>query len=290
MNPRGYRFGLILLLALATALWLAAPSGFRSFEAFAAPSADPWPRWKAADGNNRAEIDFAAWNDLLQSYLVPSPEGINLYRYGAVSARDRAVLDRFVGGLAALPISTYNRAQQRAYWINLYNALTVKVVLDNSADGPVDSIMDINISPGFFSFGPWDKKLLRIEDEAISLNDIEHRILRPLWRDPRIHYVLNCASIGCPNLGARAYGAKDMETRLDAAARAFINHPRGARFENGDLVVSSIYDWFIEDFGDDEAGVLAHLRQYAAPALAEKLAGHRRLDRSTYDWRLNGAE
>ncbi len=132
--------------------------------------------------------------------------------------------------------------------------------------------------------------MLRIEGEAISLNDIEHRILRPLWRDPRIHYVLNCASIGCPNLGARAYGAKDMETRLDAAARAFINHPRGARFENGDLVVSSIYDWFIEDFGDDEAGVLAHLRQYAAPALAEKLAGHRRLDRSTYDWRLNGAE
>ncbi|MDP7549488.1 MAG: DUF547 domain-containing protein [Alphaproteobacteria bacterium] len=290
MKMRGFRLGLILLLMLGTAFWLAAPAGFRSFEALAAPSADPWPRWQAADENNPAVIEFSAWDDLLHRYLIPSSGGINLFRYGAVSAADRGELDRFVARLAALPISTYNRAQQRAYWINLYNALTVKVVLDNSPDGPVDSIMDINISPGFFSFGPWDKKLLRIEGEAISLNDIEHRILRALWGDPRIHYALNCAAMGCPNLEARAYGAKDMEARLDAAARAFINHPRGVRFEDGELVVSSIYDWFTEDFGGGEAGVLAHLRQYAAPALAEKLARHGRLDRSTYDWRLNGAE
>lgn len=165
------------------------------------------------------------------------------------------------------------------------------MVLDHDGEnGLAASIKDINISPGLFSFGPWDKKLLTIEGEAVSLNDIEHRILRPLWRDPRIHYALNCASLGCPNLDAKAFSARDMNARLDAAARAFINHPRGARFEDGELVVSSIYDWFMEDFGGDEAGVLAHLRQYAAPALAEKLAKHGRLDRSTYDWRLNGAE
>ncbi len=289
MKLHGYRFGLVLLAAITAAIWLAAPSGFRSFEASAAPSAEPWARWQAADETNAAEIDFTPWNNLLQRYLVPAPKGINLFRYGTVSATGRAELDQFVAKLAALPISTYSRAQQQAFWINLYNALTVKVVLDHTgAGGPVDSIMDINISPGFFSFGPWDKKLLRIEGEAISLNDIEHRILRPLWRDPRIHYALNCASLGCPNLAARAYMAKTMEARLDAAARAFINHSRGVRFEAGDLIASSIYDWFIEDFGGDEAGVLAHLRQYATPALAEKLAQHGRLDRFTYDWRLNG--
>jgi hypothetical protein len=288
LKTRGFRKALALLLVLATAFWLAVPSGFWSFEALAAPSADPWPRWQAADENNSAEIDFSTWDDLLQHYLTPSPDDINLFRYGAVNAADRAALDQFVARLAGLAISAHNRAQQRAYWINLYNALTVKVVLDNSPDGPVDSIMDINISPGFFSFGPWDKKLLRIEGEAISLNDIEHRILRPLWRDPRIHYVLNCASLGCPNLAAKAYVAKDMEARLDAAARTFINHPRGVRLEAGELVVSSIYDWFVADFGDG-TGVLAHLRKYATPALAEKLANHSRPDRYTYDWRLNGA-
>jgi hypothetical protein len=276
-----------LAFILAASFWLGAPSGFRSFEALAAPSADPWRRWQAADPNNPAEIGFAAWDNLLQRYLVPSQNGINLFRYGFVTAADKVRLDDLVAGLAALPISTYKRAQQRAYWINLYNAVTVKVVL---AHYPVDSIMDINISPGFFSFGPWDKKLLQIEGEAVSLNDIEHRILRPLWNDPRTHYALNCASIGCPNLDTRAYTAEDMEVRLNAAVGAFINHPRGVRFEDGELVVSSIYDWFIADFGDDEAGVIAHLRQYAKPALAEKLVKHGRLDRTTYDWRLNGAD
>lgn len=288
MKLRGFRLGLVLPAAITAAFWLAAPPEFRSSAALAAPSADPWLRWRTADENNPAEIDFAAWDDLLQRFLTPSAAGINLFRYGAVAAADRAILDGMVAKLAALPISTYSRARQLAYWINLYNALTVKVVLDNSRDGLAASILDIDISPGFFSNGPWDKKLLRIEGEAISLNDIEHRILRPLWRDPRIHYALNCASLGCPNLGATAYRAKGMEARLDAAARAFINHPRGVRFENGDLVVSSIYDWFIEDFGGGNAGVLTHLKRYAAPALAEELTRHGRLDRSSYDWRLNG--
>ncbi len=284
---RQYRVGLGLMLALAAIIWLAAPSGFRSFEALAAPSADPWPRWRAADAKNSTPVDFTAWDGLLQRYLVAAPDGINLFRYGAVTDADKAVLDRLVVRLAALPISSYNRDQQRAYWVNLYNAVTVKVVL---AHYPVETIMDINISPGFFSFGPWDKKLLRIEGQAVSLNDIEHRILRPLWTDPRIHYALNCASMGCPNLAAMAYTAQDMEARLDAAARRFINHPRGVRFEDGELVVSSIYDWFIADFGGDEAGVLAHLRQYAEPALAKKLGDHGRLDSATYDWRLNDAK
>jgi hypothetical protein len=287
MKLPGYCISLILLAAIAITPSPAPASGFRSFEALAAPGADPWPRWNQADEQNAAEIDFSAWDALLRRYLTPSPGGINLFRYGAVSAADRAELDQLVAKLAALPISAYNRAQQLAFWINLYNALTVKVVLDN---GPVASIRDIDISPGFFSDGPWDKKLLRIEGESVSLNDMEHRILRPLWRDPRIHYALNCASIGCPNLGTGAYGAKDMEARLEAAARAFINHPRGVRFEDGALVVSSIYDWFIEDFGGSEAGVVSHLQRYAAPALAEKLAKHGRLDRASYDWRLNGAE
>lgn len=111
MKLRGYRLGLILPLCLAAAFWLAAPSGFRSFEALAAPSADPWPRWQTADQSNNATISFTAWNKLLQRYLTPAPKGINLFRYGAVTAADKANLDQLVARLAALPIGTYNRAQ-----------------------------------------------------------------------------------------------------------------------------------------------------------------------------------
>ena len=147
------------------------------------------------------------------------------------------------------PVSSLNRGEQLAYWINFYNALTVQVILDHY---PTDSILDIKISPGFFSIGPWDKKLVTVEGEELSLNDMEHRILRPIWRDPRIHYGVNCASIGCPNLLTTAYTADNVDGLLTENAVAYVNHPRGASLQNGALTVSSIYDWFEEDFGGNE--------------------------------------
>jgi hypothetical protein len=158
------------------------------------------------------------------------------------------------------------------------------VVLDHY---PVDSIKDIDISPGFFSSGPWDKKLVTIEGQGLSLNDIEHRILRPVWQDPRIHYGVNCASMGCPNLQRKAFTAQNTDGLLDKAAREYVNHPRGVSMEDGDLVVSSIYDWFQEDFGGSEAGVIEHLMQYAEPGLKQKLQGFDDIDDDRYDWSLN---
>ena len=272
-----------LYFALLPAL---AQADFRSLEALAAPSADPWSYWQTSDESNVRTIDFSVWGNILRRYVAPSQYGINLFKYADVAANDRAAIDGLVSSLAALPIRSYNRAQQMAYWINLYNVLTVKVVLDN---GPVKTIRDIDISPGFFSDGPWGKKLLKIEGQGVTLNDIEHRILRPFWKDPRIHYALNCASLGCPNLGTRAYEASNLDEQLDIAAYTFINHPRGARLENGEMIVSSIYDWFTLDFGGDEAGVIAHLRKYAGPDLIAALDKHGRLDRAEYNWKLNGS-
>ena len=90
---------------------------------------------------------------------------------------------------------------------------------------PVDSIRDI--SSGFFSPGPWKKELLNVEGQSLTLNDIEHRILRPIWQDPRIHYAVNCASLGCPNLPVIAFSEDNTDAMLDRAAQQFINHPRG---------------------------------------------------------------
>lgn len=251
----------------------------------AAPQAEPWPRWQVHDASNDARIDHGDWGEILRGYLVKSTDGINRFDYAGVSEADRAGLDRYLERMSQTSISTYNRDGQRAYWINLYNALTVREVLRFY---PVTSIREI--SSGFFSFGPWDKELIEIEGEELTLNDIEHRILRPVWRDARIHYALNCASIGCPNLQPQVFSGENGDAMLDRAAREFINHPRGARVLDGKLQVSSIYVWFIDDFGGDDAGVIRHLRQYADARLADELKNIGRIDDHDYDWSLNSVE
>lgn len=253
--------------------------------ATAAPEAELWPRWQAHDAASTARIDHAAWGRFLGKYLRVAADGPNRVTYGAVTAADRDELAGYLASLAATPITRFNRAEQLAFWINLYNALTVRVILDH---WPVASIRDIDISPGLFSDGPWGKKLIAVEGEMLSLNDIEHRILRPVWRDARVHYAVNCASVGCPDLAPRPYLGETADRMLTDAAVNFVNSPRGVHVDDGgELTVSSIYDWFIADFGGTDAAVLDHLRRYAAPALAARLVGRARIDGHAYDWRIN---
>ena len=255
-----------------------------SIEALFAPRAELWERWTAHDPASAASIDHAAWDRFLETYLSKAKDGVNRVAYGRVTRADRQALNEYIAGLARKTISGYNRSEQLAYWINLYNALIVKVVLDHY---PVKSIRDIDISPGWFSDGPWNKKLIKVENESLSLNDIEHRILRPIWRDARIHYAVNCAAAGCPNLQPMAFTAAGADDMLSGAAREYTNSPRGARIEGGSLIVSSIYVWFQEDFGDSDAGVIAHLKRYASPELQAKLAQTEGIGSHAYDWGLN---
>lgn len=253
----------------------------------AAPEADLWAYWDAADPSTARSIDHKAWDAFLAEHVKPAADGINRVEYADVSDGDREKLNAYIDKLTGLEIRGYARSEQLAYWINLYNALTVQVVLDHY---PVDSIKDIDISPGFFSSGPWGKKLVDIEGEKLSLDDIEHRILRPIWQDPRIHYAVNCASIGCPNLAREAYTAANANELLERGAVAYINHPRGAAPTADGLVVSSIYEWFTEDFGGTEQGVLDHLAEYADAALEREIESGMEIDRYRYDWSLNDAD
>ena len=253
-----------------------------------APKSELWERWATHSPLAAGTIDHSAWNVFLASNLVSQADGINRIAYAKVSEADRKRLDDYLSSLSALRISEFSRDEQRAYWINLYNALTVRTILDHY---PVDSIRDISISPGFFSIGPWGKKLIAVEGEEVSLDDIEHRILRPIWKDPRIHYAVNCASLGCPKLMPRAFTASNSDELLEQGARDFINSAHGARFDSdARLTASSIYDWFQEDFGDNEAGVIAHLHLYAHPTLKKKLEGIDEVYDFEYDWTLNDVD
>jgi hypothetical protein len=247
------------------------------------PDSELWGIWNVADESSTATIDHGDWQQVLDAYLVTAgTDGINRFDYANITDGDRARLKGYIEQLAAIDPRTYPRTEQRAYWINLYNALTVDVVLQYY---PVKSIRDIE--RGLLGSGPWKKQLVEVAGQPLTLNDIEHRILRPIWRDPRTHYAVNCASLGCPNLAARAYTAADIDSLLDEAARAYINHPRGVAFENGRLTLSSIYNWFDVDFGESDVAVLEHLAKYAAPDLAGRLAGYDGRIKYDYDWRLN---
>lgn len=240
-------------------------------------------QWQKSDANSSVTVDHSKWGDILSAYLVEGQDGLNRFRYGSVSQADKEKLETYLLGLQRQSVSALNRDEQFAYWINLYNALTIDVVLDHY---PVRSIRDIGIS-GFFAIGPWKASLVTVEGQDLSLDDIEHKILRGSWKDPRIHYAVNCASIGCPNLQPVPFASADLETMLDAAAAAYVNHPRGARIEKGRLLVSSIYSWFKVDFGNSDAGVLAHLARYADDDLKKGLSGLSRVSGYDYDWTLN---
>lgn len=253
----------------------------------AAPKAELWSRWLSDDPASTIRVDHSAWDDFLAAYVGEGKDGgINRVAYDWVTGVDRTALSAYIASLEATPVSRLNRAEQLPFWINLYNALTVRVVLEHY---PVGSIREIDISPGLFLSGPWGKKLATIENEAVSLDDIEHRILRPIWKDPRVHYAVNCASIGCPDLQVQAFTAENADKLLTEAARGYINHPRGARVEDGRLTVSSIYDWFKADFGGTDETVIAHLKRYADGALKNALDDARKIDGYAYDWALNDA-
>jgi len=252
----------------------------------AAPKARLWPRWEAHEPGSTLRVDHTAWAALLEHLLRPQPDGRRLVAYRDAGPAERAALEAYLATLSTTPVSRLSRPEQMAFWINLYNALTVKVVLDH---WPVRSIRDIDISPGLFADGPWGARLITVEGEPLGLDDIEHRILRPIWRDPRIHYAVNCASMGCPDLAAEPYLADRLDAQLDRAGFDFVNHPRAVRIEKGKLFVSSIYHWFKEDFGGNDRAVVEHLCAYAAPPLAMVLQKYERIDGHAYDWAINAA-
>ncbi len=274
------RFSFFLIVFLLGLTLSTARAGF--VDDLFAPKVETWAQWEASDPDSKIRVKHLAWARFLAKYVELPPDGINRVAYHKVSKADREKLESYLVALGDVSVSALRRDEQLAYWINFYNALTVKVILDHY---PVASIRDIDISPGLFADGPWDAKQARVAGLELSLNDIEHRILRPIWKDPRVHYAINCASIGCPNLQTFVFEGDKIEEMLEETAFEYINHPRGVRVEDGALIVSSIFVWFEEDFGG-ASGVLRHLKKYADPALKEALTGATIGD-DEYDWSLN---
>ena len=187
-----------------------------------------------ANDESTETIDHSAWTALLQEYVTEDAGGVNLVDYARLKSERGDELKAYLTDMQAIPIEDYSLDEQFAFWVNLYNAATVNVMIDN---WPLDSIRDI----GLLGAGPWDDEVATVSGRKLTLNNIEHDILRPEWGDVRVHYAVNCASTGCPNLATVAYTAEALNPMLEAAATAFINHPRGFGGEKGAIIASSIF-------------------------------------------------
>ena len=269
---------LAALLALLPGAALAAVLGY------GAPLAEFAPATQAAlAGASTSPGGF--YGRFLERYLATeTPDGIVRFRYRTVTAEDRAALEAWLGAEAQRGPRGLSRDEQFAYWTNLYNALTVARVLK---DYPVSSILDLKRWP--WSFGPWDEDLITVQGVALSLNAIEHRILRPLFAEPRVHFALNCASLGCPNLQPQPFTGDHLEADLQGALEAYLAHPRGIAFEDGELKLSSLFDWYRGDFPPGRGALLAYLAAAAPEALRPKLRAYEGPIAFRYDWALNDA-
>ncbi len=304
------RLPALSLIICALSLWHSAPSAARAGASPLSPTAGqavPGPvntsrplagqavlQAEATEEMAAAVSDTAAvlpvparaWDQLLRQYVAePDAQGLARFDYAALKASrgDYIILTDYIAYLEAQDPEAMETAEAIAYWANLYNAVTVQLIVDHY---PVRSIK--KIKSGLFSAGPWGKKLVSVGGRELSLDNIEHDILRRDYPSPHIHYMVNCASVGCPNLKDGLWRAETLREDQEEAARAFINSPRGVEMTSDGLILSSIYKWFREDFGDDKAGLLSHIRAFAAPELARAIDDGAGIDGYDYDWSLNG--
>ncbi len=247
------------------------------------PRADYWAFWDKSNETNLKVIDHSAWDSLLTRYVLSGDRsGINRFDYEAMADPDVKSLQDYIRNMSGLDPRDYNRLEQQAYWMNLYNAVSVQAIRENyqaalSASTGNTSALD----------EAWNADRVKVAGKKLSLNDIEHRILRPIWKDHRIHFGLNCATLGCPNMLPRALSGRTLKSQLKDAGRLFVNDDRGVYYADGKLRVSRIFDWYREDFAADQKGLLKLFAYYADDSKALYLLGFSGAIDYQYDWRLN---
>ena len=196
--------------------------------------------------------------------------------------KEEGKLDQYLAVLEETNSKKLSRNERLAFYINAYNAWTIKLIL--SGYPGIKSIKDL----GSFFQSPWGKKLCRIDGKILTLDDVEHKILRPRFQDPRVHFAINCASKSCPPLLSDPYRGSILDQQLDSSTRVFINDQAGNYFDGKTLYVSKIFKWFAGDFQDD---VIGFFLKYADANLRQALLnkkGKITIKYLDYDWSLNG--
>ena len=211
-------------------------------------------------------IDHSIWNDLLQKYV--STEGMVNYKG---LKKDQDQVKKYTSMLSVTePGDNWSKEQQKAYWMNAYNAFTIQLILNNY---PLKSIKDLK--------NPWGNKFFTIGNKEMSLEQIEHEILRKMG-DPRIHFGINCASISCPPLSNTAFTKKNVDKELQKLAANFINDSSRNKISQEEVEISKIFKWFDKDFKTN-GSLVDYISKYSETTIKKGAT----VKYKEYNWNLN---
>ena len=247
--------------------------------AIAKKDSQAWAMWDSSDESNGAIIDHSTFDRFLKTYVVSNhPSGINRFRYGDVSRRDTKLLNSYIAKMASIDPRDYRKLEQKAYWLNLYNALTLQGLLKVY---PVSAVDRDKLSR---------KRRVSVAGKKLSVADIDQRILRPIWQDYKMVFGLSCAAVGCPAIHDQAFTASNTNRLLKQYAREFINHPRGLTVSKDELRVSSIFSWYRDEFGGGDRQLIRLFTHYAEDNKALYILGFSGDIEYAYDQRINAPE
>jgi hypothetical protein len=273
------RFVAILPLALLTVC------------AQATQSPEPKPAAQGKPEASAFDPSHKLWTEVLAAHV--HGDGFDYKKLKS----DRAKLDQYVAALEAVKPDEYfkwSKKEQFAFWIDVYNAYTIRLVVDAY---PIDSIKDL----GSVLKSVWDRELVplgplapELKRAKLTLNDVENQILRPVFKDARVHAAINCASQGCPPLRAEAFRGADLDKQLDDQVTRWLHDDKRNRFDESKhkLVVSKIFDWFKDDFARDAQSVPAWIARYVPEHKAWLTDPKTKIDIEyvDYSWKLNEAK
>jgi hypothetical protein len=243
--------------------------------AAAAPAAAPDTRRPAAV--TASPFDHSDYDRLLKKYV----NARGLVNYKGLKA-DQAGLNQYLERISKNPpANSWSKADQMAYWINAYNAYTIRLVLDYY---PLKSIKDIGSSIKIpFVTTPWAAKFFSIGGKKMSLDNIEHGTLRKKFNEPRIHFALVCASISCPRLRNEAYTGEQLERQLDEQGRDFLNNPANNKIGKDGAKLSKYFDWYKGDWSENGQSVVKWVNKYSTTRIDQNT----KIDFLDYNWNLN---
>ncbi|MDX2060138.1 MAG: DUF547 domain-containing protein [Gemmatimonadales bacterium] len=242
----------------------------------------------ATDPRPQPAFDHAEFDRLLRTHVVDG-----MVDYDAFAADPG--FDRYLGHLAAADPSGWARDEQLAFWLNAYNAYTIRLIVKHRERG---SIRNINRALGLFKgLGPWAEKLVVVGGTTYDLETVEQQIIRPTFREPRIHFALVCAAMGCPPLRSEAYRGADLERQLEDQSRIFLTQsPDKNRVDlaRRSVWVSEVFKFndYAKDFGGSDATIMRFIARYYPPGPERDLleSGSAKLTYTKYDWTLNSQE
>jgi hypothetical protein len=210
---------------------------------------------------------FMLWDQLLSKYV----DNDGVVQYAKIKADPS--FERCISTFSAMKVSPeWKPEMELCYWINVYNAFTIKLICDHY---PLKSITDIK--------DPWKQKFITLNGEKFSLDQIENEILRPKFKDPRVHFAINCASISCPKLNNRAFFPESLNKMLDKLAKGFVNDPTRNVLAKDKIQISKIFEWFSDDFSA-RGGLTGYINRFAN----EQVDPEATIEFLDYNWNLNG--